>query len=605
MLNQYEMRINKLIKTHCVNYDFEENIGFLSTEEFTKKLGKHVIENNLAEKRYAIWGAGHYTINLLGDDSIDKSQIICIIDNDPAVWETEIGGIVVKRPSALTNYDIENILINVGNKSICDEIRDQISSINNNIYTCTVNEARERITNQYWCVHFDIFKCCYKYDRETECVSKKLILEKLIALYLIIRDFLNAFKFIELYLEHYEKSHNYETLRKELKLLLCEINEKLANKKSRDVLILMYDNLRAGEIYNNVEQMPYLNRLVEEGFAYTQAYSPGIHTVDSMAATFLKKTNFDYYSSREQKEKSPLIEAANLNNYNLTIYTSLYVEKALKQNIKECDGIFDTSSRFLTTSEIFWKALTDLCDDKQKTMKYLYFNKETHAPCMGAVHDTSTKKFSFVEYTRPEDDFFIYSHESCECEQEVFNNRHAEALNYVDKQTEFYLNMFPKNIIKIIYADHSRYLKGFFLGDKEKKNLLINSNSYHVPLIIHGENIVHGSNSNVFSTAYLTDVIVSVLQNGELPVSSKGVAEVGFSGYYNAKRKKNALTDGDKYAAYGFYLAIDDKYKLVIDSENELHCFAMDNETEEINDEELQKVIYDRLYKYVEKWKNR
>ncbi len=603
-INPYDVKINELIRQYCIDFNIKDRSAFLSTEKHISLLCNHTITTYIGENNYALWGAGLHTHILMKSDLIDKSKIVCIIDNDSELWGDEISGIPIKSPDALIECDINRVFINISNNTICNAITKQINSIKADINIFTIEKSRTHLKNNYWSVHFDIFKLCYSFDHETSIAKKKHLAEKIIVSYLNIRDFINAIKFIDIYIARFENPNNYIALKNELSILLDEVRANLKRRDTNDVLILLYDNLRAGEIYGNTQDMPYCNSLVNEGISYSRAYSPGLHTSDSLMCTFLNKTCYDYYASKDNTPKATLINDFQNITKNIKLYTSLYINGLLKKQLNVSDDIIATCTKYNTTSEIFWSALTDLCNDTQISLKYLHFIKETHLPCFCGAHNTDTKDFGFIEYTMPDDEFFACNFSSPTHKQETFNMRHAEALRYVDSQTEFYLSMLSSSAIKIILADHSRFLQGIFLNNS-KKNHLIHSNSFHVPIIIHGGEIKHDVITDVFSTAYFGEIISKISQKVKLTNNNLNIAEVGFSGYYNFKRKKTALLQGDQYAANGFYLAIDEKYKLVIDSANELHYFAMDNEEEEIFEEEVQKIIHDRLYKYVEKWRNK
>ncbi len=597
------MRINKLIKKYCIDFSIEEKAVYLTSEEYIKLLGNHTITTYIGENKYVLWGAGLYTQIILKSNLIDKSKIVCIIDNDSELWGKEISGIPVKSPHVLEECETNMVFISISNSAICDAVTMQINSIKPGINIFTIDKSRNYIKNNYWSIHFDIFKLCYSFDHETDIIIKKDLAEKIIFIYLTIRDFINAFKYIDIFVSNYEDSKNYISLKNEICLLLDEIKSKLKNRETKDTLVLQYDNLRAGEIYGNTQNMPYINSLIDEGISFSRAYSPGLHTVDSVGCTFLNKNLYDFYASKDIKEKSSFIRDCLTVSNNIKLYPTIFLSTFFKKQLNESNDFFSDSSTYDTTSEVFWRALTDLCTESANSLKFLFFIKETHLPCFCGNHSTVTKDFSFADYSLPDDDFFYCNFNSPEHKQEIFDMRHAEALRYADSQTEFYLSMLSSKTIKIIFSDHSRNLQGFFL-ENDVKNYLIHSYSFHVPLIIHGEGVPHKVVTDVFSTVYLGDLVTEIIGKSRLPEFNQKIAEVGFSGYYNVKRRKKALSQGDMYAVNGFFLALDKDYKLVIDSEGVLHYFAMDNEEQEIFDQQLQKLIYSRLYKYIEKWRN-
>ncbi len=603
--NRYEQKVNELINSFCVPYKSKANDEYLCT------VFNYVVKNYFWSEPYVIWGAGEMSQIILNNLNVSPHNLKSIIDNNEKNWGKSIGGYLVSDPQYIIENSIKNVFVVVCDENITVEIINQIKSINPNIHICSLADARLEVPSGAQSIHLEIFMKLCAYVEATNVDEKNHLLEILICLYLKIRDFVYALKYIDILIAEYNSPEKYIILRHELNTLLKNLRMELKARKSKDILLLLFDNLGAHDIYHNESNMPYFNELKNSGTYCTKAYSPAIYTKDSTACTFLKKKVKEYYdlllyASECNKHASPLVDKVKSCNYDFNIYASEYITNNLKKTI-EIDFLLYKRNENMSASSpaVFWNALTEMVSSNKPLVDYLYFYEETHLPCLGGNHSTATKAFAFLPNYKPSNPFFHYDNDSPTQIQELFNMRHAEALHYLDEQAEFYLEMLSESAIKLIYADHSRNLKGAFLKTEKSKNELYHSNAYHIPLIVQGGSVKSGIVDSVVSTVDLDEIIIELLTNSKFPNNLDNVVQVGFSGYYNPILRENLIKEGLIESVDGFYLAIDDKYKLVVDSSKNLRYFAMDNEEEEIFDKEIQNIIYDRLYTYVEKWRNR
>ncbi len=596
--SQYDIQLAALIEKHCVPYEY---IGDLA--EVVERRAVKVISEEIRENRFILWGAGESTKIITHSAKIDKSRISYIVDNNPILWGTEIAGIPVRSPEVLADEDSLSILISTLAPLNSQSIQRQILSSHPSASIYLVFTAGAVFPRS---VEMEIFKTKYMHDHANDADEKRNYLELLISQYLHIKDFISAQRYISLHISLYHDTQNYIQLRDGLASLLHDLKSTLQKNNENHVFMMLYDTL--GERHIG-EHTPYLSKLKHTGIHYTKAYSPGVFTKESLKCIFLKQT-YKQIEENDNKRtgitqlKSPLIEKLREHGFTPKLYSSPYVASFFSTTLTS-DTNFSDIACAKTTSETFWQAVTQLCEEQGKQMKMLYFIRETHYPCIGASHSTHTRRFKFADYDDVTDSFFHAEFDSAEDGQDVFNMRRCEALTYADTQTEFYLSMLPKNTTTILFADHSRNLEGMFFNSNPARNLFHHSTSFHVPLIINANGIKPQQIDDIFSTAHLDDLIVSLIENGCPPVLANKVAEVGFPGFYNQKKLRDAKKAGFIETTGRFYAAIDSKYKLVnTGDENNLKYYAMDDEENEIHDKDLQQLIHNRLCQYIEGWGN-
>lgn len=62
-------------------------------------------------EKIIIWGAGNICKEYLRKEKFHNFNIICLVDNDERKWGTELEGIKIKNPDALSNIQFDKILI--------------------------------------------------------------------------------------------------------------------------------------------------------------------------------------------------------------------------------------------------------------------------------------------------------------------------------------------------------------------------------------------------------------------------------------------------------------------------------------------------------------
>ncbi len=99
-------------------------------EQTKKRAGVHRVLDELAEtgEEVIVWGAGNYASRLLADSSLDRCNIVLIVDNDPHKQGNRIGGRTVHSPRAI-RYEGKDCTILIAAAVFGDEIAAEIRNM--------------------------------------------------------------------------------------------------------------------------------------------------------------------------------------------------------------------------------------------------------------------------------------------------------------------------------------------------------------------------------------------------------------------------------------------------------------------------------------------
>ena len=92
----------------------------------------------------------------------------------------------------------------------------------------------------YMADHFTDYKKVYEIRQaylNADCTEKSRLLPKLIKNYILLKDFTNAFQYIDIYVAGcYPDSRRYETLKKDLLLLLQDVKDCITRRRKKDII---------------------------------------------------------------------------------------------------------------------------------------------------------------------------------------------------------------------------------------------------------------------------------------------------------------------------------------------------------------------------------
>lgn len=308
--------------------------------------------------------------------------------------------------------------------------------------------------------------------------DQMLLTQKLIYKYIEIRDFKNAFFFMDKYIKsQYNNFIMMINLKDALEKMFIEIKRELMNRRQNSIIMCWVDSVQ----YNEMEEMPFLYRERERTLCFDNAYTVSPFTIPTYFTLFCQKRCVrdklpKYKHNIITKKNSKLMELLDENNYiffrhgialnifenencgyGVLMNDSLENDSKLRKyneikNYKELDCKEDICPTVL------WKGLRDITL-YEKVFVLVHIDAETHTPYICGNYDG--------EYVNDQFSPNI--------------NQIASARVYVDQQLEFYSQIWGEKIISIIMSDHGKVVFG-----KQGK---MYRDLYHTMLMIKGSGI--------------------------------------------------------------------------------------------------------------------
>lgn len=566
----YNNKMENIIKKY-----FKSDI-YINTDNPVNLVGK-IINDNCIGKKFAIWGAGEHTDNLYKYFSVELKEAQFIIDNNIQLTGKKKFGFEIINPNELKNYDIDVILVSsyAGAKSIEEQINElNLNCKCINFYTELENRGI-KLRGAFFLnpgIYISLFNEKKKYIQCKDELEREKILKKIIYLYLKLRDFYNAKKYINEYIRfNFEDKLEFSQLLMDINNLLKSLRTILQRRHGRDIMLLFLDSLRAKDIYNHNSNMKYLNSILKNSIYFTNAYSPSIVTYESVPSMFKNSMPFidSLYKRKILKEdECEFLKIAKEKGYKIKIYSLSY------WNIIDGYSIqYGEESNY--GSETLWNACCDMAESKEENTIYLlYFWQETHPPHIGGEH-----KLSPQSHVTP-----FTCNDELKQTQEEYIRQYEESLCYIDSQLEFYFDIINNNTIKIIFSDHGQIIDKALSPIEEIGTLAgWHTIRYNVPFIINGLNMKSEIITELFSTKNLSEIIKGII-NDKLNICTSEIVEVNFSKINNSIIIDKYKQKGYEDYLYGFKVFLSKNYKVVITGNGKVKVYNINDEINEITD---------------------
>mgnify|MGYP003372749740 FL=1 len=455
-INFYNKEIKNDLKNRKINIDIINEIN--------------TIWNNIEDvSRIAIYGAGNHTMKLFEVVNRYDKNIVCIIDNLKP--NGEFLGYPLINKEQMEKYNLDEVIIST--LGYGKEIKEDIIRRLPNVKIIDIYENLKNIgydINKPFYYHKLIEKYLVIYEVRNIYKNSKneKYLANLIYLYLNIKDFSNAFKYMLEYID--EKYIQYEKIKflyDKLNKFKLEVKKQLVNKKSRNILMALIDSLRWKDIfeYNN---MKYVKSISQKSFNFTNAYTHVPYTSMSILSMITGKTMFD---DNIMNIKMPIDSQNILNGINNNDYSFKYYGNQLQLFTQE----FCSQSRETNISQLLWDYICDIYEDNKSQNISIVHIMEVHSPYICGNH--KYKPIDFGGYAS-----------SYLTDNEIFMQKiqYNETLDYVDKQLKYYLDFVNDETTLIITSDHGMTLEWDI---KNKNDNQFVEDFIHIPYIVVGDNI--------------------------------------------------------------------------------------------------------------------
>jgi hypothetical protein len=391
--------------------------------------------------------------------------------------------------------------------------------------------------------HFADYEMVYKTRQAylgAEGFDKIELLQKLIKEYLLIKDFENAFYYIEVYIKNqYSEHERYEELWKELNLLLQEIKVCIKERNKKDIIINWVDALS----YYDVPLFPFLSQKQDEGVWFENAYTVMPWTTETTKTILFGEYPIEgklFLREFLSMDNVKLLQILSENGYGFGYCGMPKFAKLFDESVITPVGMYE--NKFSSSIKKQWDALGILCRSEMPMCILIHTLRETHQPYICGETDT------FMWFASTEAD---WSHEECRKQAEVSGK-------YINNQLAFYEKFYGEKAVEIYMSDHGR------VG-----NSPMNEKKIHVMLSVSGNGIPHDKITPLFSLVKVPDLIKKIIINDQdwnsltsdyvlienLDVYSEKLVQETLSGHFSKNemyQSRGIVTLTDKYYFYAY-----------------------------------------------------
>lgn len=335
-----------------------------------------------------------------------------------------------------------------------------------------------------------------------ERTYKEYCLTELIRIYLSIRDFENAFKYMDEYIENGYSQYDFRSMKADIEMFLQEIKKKLANDKRRNIIIRWFDALR----YDEWDKMSYLNQMSEQGIKFKNAYTVMPYTSATMRTMLTGKYPIDdkiYEINRFDENTCGLLKDLGERGYQFRI-----VDYA--RFTKHFDGKYVTHKSLPENFTVYplleWTGICEIIesDPQEKMCLLIHELPETHLPYVGGEASVYNSFYSISDGTTLQNNFWTSG----------VKVQIEESRRYVDNIFRFYKSLESDSAVDIYMSDHGKF------GHYGKRERVTDYENVHICLAVNGKEITPACEEKIFSLINFRQLIQYAIQPSELTKKS-------------------------------------------------------------------------------------
>lgn len=388
--------------------------------------------------------------------------------------------------------------------------------------------------------HFSDHQLVYNARKNFLCAdqdSKQDTLANLIKQFILIKDFVNFYRYIDIYVENkYGEYETYLSLKKEVQQLVIEIKNCLGERKHRDIVVNWIDAIS----YYDMGNFDFLSCESKKGTFFENAYTTIPWTSDAMRSILFANYPIEgklFLTNNYSKENSIFIKMLSQYGYKFSYcgidrMAVLYGGEDVIIPVEIYNNKYDSS----TTKQ--WNAVQLLCQYDFPLCIIVHNLNETHMPYVCGLTDT------FIDFdVMPKD----WADERCQKQADISGK-------YLDEQLAFYSELYGEQLVRVYMSDHGR-----------RGNSCMKDDKIHILLFALGAGIEKKVISSMFSLIDLYKLIENIVCNRDLddekyarehivvenldPYSKVAVEKVlsGFKVWEEMRQCRGVVTKTDRY----------------------------------------------------------
>lgn len=321
---------------------------------------------------------------------------------------------------------------------------------------------------------------------KSEGEEKSQFLKELIKECLLLKDFINAYKYMDVYVgNQYPDCQKYERLKKDINMFLEEVKECIRRRGKRDVIINWVDALS----YYDIPRFPFLQRKMEKGVNFENAYTVMPWTTETTKTILFGDYPVEgklFLKECITKENAKLLKVLHEKGYGFVYCGMPKFAKLFDEPLMSYVHYFE--NKYSGSMQKQWDALDILCQNEKPMCVLIHTLRETHEPFICGEGDT----------------FYWFGSTERDWRDEVCQRQAAVAGKYIDCQLEFYEKFYHENAVEIYMSDHGR------IG-----NSPMNERKIHVMLSVNERCGQSETVKNMFSMVRFPDLIKKIINNEE------------------------------------------------------------------------------------------
>lgn len=504
------------------------------------------ISKRCMNKTVAIWGVGKknavngHCYMIINKYILNLGGLKWLIDSDVDLQGTEFLGypIIAPDPDLIREKGIDIIIIASKNSRL--NIREHIQKI---APQCEYFDLYEELEKKGVRIDFNffteqnIYTELYRYKKLVEDAGspeeKQEHMENLIALYLQIRDFYYAGIFIKKYASmRFARAEEYLKMLSEIEALCDEV--RCVNRERKgDIMLHLIDSARAMDIYGHAADGSFclnvFSAYQDQASVFTNAYSTGPATYESMIGTVKQKFSFDENVYENNNFIFDLEEFDFLSKvYEAGIPIRLYISKDY-EIMNPHPGIYTREQ--LHMPEKLWTIATDMAVADRPTLYLAYYPWELHFPMLCGYMTNEPQIKAFADVGMEDMSGFI--------EQQL-----SDCLDYVDKQFAFYKDLYPDESTTVIFADHSQPIYDparnvpyyMFFDDPDR--------ICHVTFMICDRNLGAGVHDELISMLDFNQILNAAVFEHKIIAPEREIVQYQFYNVQNRRLRQRAMDLG-------------------------------------------------------------
>lgn len=446
-----------------------------------------LINKKLNGKKVAIWGGGWHTYHLLNALG-NNCNIEYIFDKKPENTKKFRYGIKVIPPEQGIE-EVDVVIIS----SFCSR-RDIELEIINEYEDVSFIDLYDYFSQYGIVCNAEYYKWAYVsyddivVDRIRYQKSKDVNdLKRLIGDFIAIRDFKNAFCYIEELLQNdLEEYKRYKKFEDAVKEILNQIDCK------DSIIINWIDALR----YDEVDNMPFLTEIAKESVVFDNAYTQVNYTTGTMKTILNGMAYVDdklYNRELDFLKKTKLDDYLKVHGYELKILSGHWRDNIDGYNIRVLDYYRRYGGDIIPASVLQWEAILEASNSCRKKVILIHMCAETHPVYKSPLLEKMTSIWEADTFT------FFKSNKKNEMLKQV---RFSQL--YLDEQLDYYSKLYGDNASVVYMSDH-----GQFRDDKP----ICLEGWFHVLFMIKARNYCAQRIKQVFCLTEFINIIENIIMN--------------------------------------------------------------------------------------------